>query len=66
MSTEDLHDPDEYAPELDPLSAAEEYTPEPSVDDPAREADPADVAEQSAEVPGGDDAPEEDDDETLP
>lgn len=53
MTTPDSPDPDEYRPEQ--VTAAEEYTPEGILDDPAGEADPADVAEQLTEVPTGDD-----------
>lgn len=55
MFAEDRPDPDEYTPEPDPVTAAEEYTPEVSVDDPTREADPADVADQLVVVPTDDD-----------
>lgn len=62
MIAEDRPDPDEYAPGPDPVTAAEEYEPEVSVDDPAREANPADVAEQLVELPA-DDEPGPDADE---
>lgn len=55
MFAEDRPDPDEYTPDPDPVTAAEEYTPEVSVDDATREANPADVAEQSVVVPTDDD-----------
>lgn len=55
MFAEDRPDPDEYTPEPDPVTAAEEYAPEVSVDDPTREANPADVAEQLVVVPTDDD-----------
>lgn len=55
-------DPEEHTPDPDPVTAAQEYTPEDTIDDPSREADPADVAEQIAEVPTADeDGPIEDD-----
>ena len=55
MFAEDRPDPDEYTPDPDPVTAAEEYEPEVSVDDPTREANPADVAEQLVVVPTDDD-----------
>lgn len=56
MFAEDRPDPDEYTPEPDPVTAAEEYAPEGSLEDPTREANPADVAEQLVVVPTDDDA----------
>lgn len=63
MSIENSPDPDEYTPDLGPISAAEEYQPEPSLDDPAREANPADVAEQAVELPADDSGQEQLDDD---
>ena len=54
MTIEDLPDPDEYTPEPDSVTAAEEYEPEASADDPTREANPADVAEQLTALPADD------------
>lgn len=63
----DGHDPEEYTPEPDSVTAQEEYEPSPVEMGAIGEADPADVADQSVEVPmddpghGGDD--DYDDDE---
>lgn len=65
MIAEDRIDPDEYTPGPDPVTAAEEYEPEVTVDDASREANPADVAEQTMEVPDDDGTPEGDDDEVA-
>lgn len=65
MTAEDRIDPDEYTPDPDPITTAEEYEPEGTVNDPFREANPADVAEQAVEVPDDDDTPEGDDDEVA-
>lgn len=54
MTIEDRPDPDEYTPEPDSVTAAEEYEPEASADDPTREANPADVAEQLVALPTDD------------
>lgn len=62
MSIEDRPDPDEYVPAPDPVTAAEEYQPELTVDDPDREANPADVAEQAVELPSDDSGPDQSDD----
>ena len=62
MIAEDRIDPDEYTPGPDSVTAAEEYVPEVTVDDPFREANPADVAEQAIELPVDDGEPEGDDD----
>lgn len=63
MSIEDRPDPDEYVPAPDSVTAAEEYQPEVTVDDPAREANPADVAEQAVELPADDSGPDQSDDD---
>ncbi|ODQ83323.1 hypothetical protein BFG51_10675 [Dietzia alimentaria] len=65
MITEDRIDPDEYTPGPDSVTAAEEYEPEVTVDDPSREANPADVAEQAIELPADDGDTEDDDDEVA-
>lgn len=49
MVVED-HDPEEYTPGPDPVTAREEYEPAPVGAGSVGEADPADVAEQSVEV----------------
>lgn len=54
MSADSSPDPLEYAPDEDPITAREEYQPEPASDYSAREADPADIAEQAIEVPDDD------------
>ena len=51
MRDDNSPDPTEYAPDQDPISAREEYQPEPVIDYSTREADPADIAEQALEVP---------------
>lgn len=57
----DGHDPEEYTPGPDPVTAREEYEPAPIEAGAIGEANPADLVEQSVEVPvdepesGGDD-----------
>lgn len=63
MSIEDRPDPDEYIPEPDPVTAAEEYQPASTADDPDLEANPADVAEQAVELPADDSGPDQSDDD---
>ncbi|MGW8590572.1 hypothetical protein ACWIFB_13425 [Dietzia sp. NPDC055340] len=58
MGVED-HDPEEYTPDPDPVTAREEYEPAPVDAGSVGEADPADVAEQSVEVPVIEPGPEE-------
>lgn len=56
-------DPDEYTPGPDPVTAAQEYTPEGDLADATMEADPADIVDQLTEVPDSDDdGPDESDD----
>ena len=57
MTIENLPDPDEYTPEPDSVTAAEEYAPEGGVYESADEANPADVAEQLAALPTDDEDP---------
>ena len=58
MGVED-HDPEEYTPDPDPVTAREEYEPALADAGSVVEADPADVAEQSVEVPMTEPGPDE-------
>lgn len=61
MAAED-HDPEEYTPESDPVTAQEEHEPAPVEAGAVGEADAADVADQAVEVPMDEPGPGGDDD----